>query len=616
MKAVRPAHTHDVSARLQIAAVWLLGIAPIAMLPGLNDRWGWPTLLCVAVATVLAAMGRASGALPRWFAWLIGAAVILLAVSALTGEAPLAQLIGRAPRYEGMLVTGALVASGWSAARLVGPRASPGIRRHLMRAVAVASILLGFVAVLEALGMQPIASDLARPGSLAGNATDQAILGAIFAALLGAATIGQWRRTARIDWWSLSGLIAGLVSVATSASRGGLLAIAVVALGLTIVFVASSPKRGRDAAIAGGVVLGAFLLMIAIPLTRSRLFGTSPLSQQTVVDRFYMWDDAWALIQTRPWWGVGPNGYADAITPFFGDEWFERADVGAILDSPHNVILQAFAVGGIPGLLLAAVIVGGALLLGIRHVRRSSGAGRDVLVGGLLAVVGAGTALLTHVTSPVTMVPLAVCVGILVALAPREPEVHAVRWIGGVLAAAGAVMVVICMIADAALLDARIAARTGDLDRALGSFATAHALRPWDVDIALTAASSLGGAAVDGIAGAIDPAAEWAQRAVGALPNSARAQYVAGMTSSVRGDTARALEHLERAAELSPADPRIQHELGVAHFVSGDAAAARPALERAVELAPYSKASWIALRDVCSALGDDKCAQDATARAE
>ncbi|WP_417510372.1 O-antigen ligase family protein [Microbacterium sp.] len=613
MKAVRPAHTHDGSARLQIAAVWLLGIAPIAMLPGLNDRWGWPTLLCVATATVLAALGRSTGALPRWFAALIGIAVILLAVSALTGEAPLAQLIGRAPRYEGMLVIGALVAAGWSAARLVGPQASPGVRRHLMRAVAVASLLLGFVAVLETLGIRPIPSDLTRSGSLAGNATDQAILGAIFAAVLGAVAIGAWRRSARIDWWALSGFIAGVVSVATSASRGGLLALAVVALGLTVVFIATSPKRARDAAVAGGVVLGAFLLMIAIPLTRSRLFGTSPLSQQTVVDRFYMWDDAWALIQTRPWWGVGPNGYADAITPFFGDEWFERADVGAILDSPHNVILQAFAVGGIPGLLLAAVIVGGALLLGIRHARRSSGAQRDALIGSLLAVVGAGTALLTHVTSPTTMVPLAVCVGILVAVAPREPEVRAVRWIGGVLAAAGAVMVVICMIADAALLDARAAARTGDLDRALGSFTTAQTLRPWDVDIALVAASSLGGAAANGIAGAIDPAAEWAQRAVDALPNSARAQYVAGMTASVRGDSVLAVQHLEGAAELSPTDPRIQHELGVELFVSGDAAGARPALERAVELAPYSKSSWAALRDVCAALGDEECARDAVA---
>lgn len=589
-----------------------MGIAPITFLPGLNDRWGWPVLLCAVVAVVLAGWGRPVGRLPTWIAALIGGVLLVLLIGALMGPAPMAQLLGRAPRYEGMLTLGALVGTGWAAARIAGPNASQKLWRHLLRALTVSSILLAAVAVLESFGLRPIPSDLARPGSLAGNATDQAILGALFVAVLGAAVIGGWRRTGQIDWWVLGGFAAGIVSVATSASRAGLLSLAIVAVGLAVFFITGAARRGRATLIALGIAAAVFLLAISVPLTRSRLFGTSTLSQQTVTDRFVMWEDAWQLIQSRPW-GVGLNGYADAITPFFGDEWFERAEVGAILDSPHNVILQAIAVGGFLGAAVAAVLIGGVLFLGIRHLKAAAtGPRRDVLVGGSLAVVGSGVALLTHVTSPVTLVPLAFLVGVLVSVPPRVRKSASKRWGIMVLGIVGAVFVIVCMIADGALLDARVAARSGDIPRAVASFETAQALRPWDVDVALTAANALGGAAANEVPGAAEAAAEWADRAVRELPDSARAQFVAGMIASASGDVPQSVPYLERAAELSPADPRIHHELGVAHLVLGDFAAARPELERAAELAPYSGATWNALRDTCAALGDDECVREAS----
>lgn len=604
-------HNAVPDSRWTFAAIWLLTLAPLALLPGLYDRWGWPTLVCALAGAVIAFRMPRAGAIPRGYAWTITALCVVLFVVTLFGDEPLVQLLGRAPRYEGFVTLGVLVAVGFAGARLLGPAASVARRSHFVMALAVASVLLAGLAVLETLGMRPIESDMVRPGSFTGNATDQGLLGAVFTALLGAYALGEWRRDATWAWWAVVGAIAGVVSVATSNSRAGLLALALVFIALVIGFLLSSPHRRRDGLIAGGGVFTAFVAVLAVPLTRERLFGDSAFAQQTVADRFYMWDDAWQLFLSAPWTGVGLNGFADRITPFFGDEWFGRALVGATLDSPHNVVVQAAVVGGVPGLLAALAVGGGALWLGVRHARGARGAHRDIVIGALIAVVAAGVGLLTHVTSPVTLVPLAMLVGIMVAVpantAERPAAQNVITAIGGV----GLVFLLVCTAADAALFAGQRAAMRGDLPASYEAFETAQALRPWDPDVALTAAATLGAAVQNGLAGAIDPAEEWAGRALVALPNSARANYVAGMVAVERRDTLVAAKRLSRASVLSPADPRIQHEAGVALLVAGDLPGAKNHLERATALAPSSSVSWQVLRDVCSRQGDTVCVREA-----
>lgn len=610
------------------ASIWSLWLSPIAVLPGLHDRWGWPKLL-VALAAALIAMGLpAAGRFPRWFSVSVLAVCAVLTTTALFGKEPLAQLLGRAPRYEGAIVLVVLIAVGAAGARLLGPDATVIHRRHAVRAAATASVLLAGVAVLESTGLRPIESDLIRPGSLTGNATDQGILGAIFVAVLGSALVGENGRNARLDVWAAVGTAAGLVSVATSNSRAAVLGLGVVAIGLVLRFLRSSLNRRRDTMIAACVVLAASVTVIAVPLTRDRLFGVSGFAQQTIADRLFMWDDAWQLFLSDPWSGAGMNGFADAVTPFFGDEWFGRAQVGAILDSPHNVALQAAVTGGVPGVLVAFTTVFGALWLGISHARRASGERRDLLIGGLFAIVAAGLALLTHVSSATTLIPLAALVGVVVAVAPadRVASTHQAsrstktartvpapaRRVADSAAMIGCgawlVLLIVCTVADAALFSAQRALMRGDLSASLVAFDRAQSLRPWDPDVSLVAVSALGAAVQNGLAGAVDPAEDWAERALDALPSSSRANYLAGMVAVERVDESAAVERLGRAAELSPADPRIQHEFGVALLVAGDPDAARAPLERAVALAPASAVSWRALHDVCVAVGDEECA--------
>ncbi|MFT4135935.1 O-antigen ligase family protein [Microbacterium sp.] len=599
--------------RLDVAALWLLCLAPIAVLPGLNDRWGWPTLLCVVIAALLAVWGRPNGRLPLWLVAAIAAVSLVLCVAALGGPAPLSQLFGRAPRYEGLVTLPVLVVAGWLGARLLGPAAPTSGYRHAANAMSVASVLLGGVAVLESFGLRPLESDLARPGSLAGNATDQGILGAIFVGVLGSVVLGTWRRTGSVPLWPIAGAIAGVVSVATSASRAGLLAVAIVVIALVVRLILSSRRRGRDALVAAGVVAIVAATALAVPLTRDRLFGPGGFAQQTIADRFYMWDDAWGLLLTRPWLGVGPSGFADAITPRFGDEWFTRAEVGAVLDSPHNILIQAGLAGGCVGLVIALGLAGAVVAIGVRRCREASGPRRDLLIGALIAVPAAGAALLTHLTSATTLTPLAMLVGLLVASAPRSGS-RVWRMTATAVGALWLAFLLACTVADAALLDARRAVMSGDLDRALASFDTAQSLRPWDADVALLATQSLGAAVENGLAGAADPAEEWAERTLEWLPLSAQAQYAAGVVALDRADYALARDRLGEAARLSPADPRIHHTLGVASLLDGDPASARVSLERALELSPDSAVTWTALRDACERLGDQACAADAEAQ--
>lgn len=598
--------------RVGTAAIWLLCLSPVAVFGGIENRWGWPTLVVAALAVLFAIWTEARGRFPRWFSVALAALACWLVITALLGQEPVAQLLGRAPRYEGAIELVVLFGVGWAGARTLGPTAADQARTHATRAWAVAAVLLAGVALLETIGLRPLDTTLARPGSLMGNATDQGIIGAMFVAILGMRLIGHWRRTQEFDAWSAIGTAAGVVAVATSASRAGLLALLIAAISIGIRLVLASPRRRTAILVLSGslaLVVGA---VMAVPLTRDRLLGISGFARQTIADRFYMWSDASELIGSHLWLGVGPNGFADAITAFHSDEWFGRAQVGAVLDSPHNIALQALAVAGIPGLVLAIAVIGGIVVQGVRSARTSAGAHRDMLLGALVAVPAAGVALLTHLTSPGILVPLALLSGVLVGVAPRSgPLGRPARITASALAGGVVVALLVFTVADMHLLQGRQNAQKGDLLAAESGFTNAQALRPWDADVSLAAAATLGAAVENGIAGAADSAEAWAERALRALPHSARASFVAGMVASVRGDYEAAQERLGRASALSPADPRIVHEYGVALLLGGDPGRAIPALERALQLSPDSEPSWTALRDACLQVGDSVCVERA-----
>ena len=103
--------------RWQVAAVWTLGLAPAAFLPGALNRFVFIKLTLGAAALACALMAGLPGRLQRSSRVLLTLAGATLTASALLGQAPLAQLIGRAPRYEGLVALlvylGALLMGAW-----------------------------------------------------------------------------------------------------------------------------------------------------------------------------------------------------------------------------------------------------------------------------------------------------------------------------------------------------------------------------------------------------------------------------------------------------------------------------------------------------------------------
>lgn len=596
-------------ARRQQAATLAISLAvlsTIVFLPEALHRWVLPKEVVLAIACLLSVFAVASGRLPRWTWMLGGAALLVLALAALTGAAPVSQLFGRWPRYEGLVTIPVYIATGWMGARLLGPAAGAARYRALYSASAVAALLIGAVSVLESLGLRPIASDLTRPGSLLGNATDQGIVGVMLAALLVLPSLDVSASPRRRVFYA-AGLTFAITSTVLSASRAAIIALAVVALIAAVVFVIRSPKalrlRRGVVALAGVAAMAAFALLI--PLTRNRLLGTSPSAGQSSESRLTIWDAASRVLGQDPLLGAGPSGFLDAVGPFKPESWSRDIGAGVTIDSPHNWMLQAAVAGGIPLLLAALAFAGFVLYVGLRAWRQEGSGPRASLLGGaLLAVLGWGLALLTHFTSPGTTILAAFLLGAIVAAAPVAQLRAPVAWIRAAALSIWTVLLILAMAAELPLNAGVRAAAAGAPIAASEAFDAAQALRPWDADIASIAAQSLASAADQQVDGAAEEAIIWARRSLAQVPSSALSSKALAVGLQYTGDLAGARQVLTDLVTRSPSDSEALHRLGGICFLLGDADAAVQNLERAAELDPRNRDIWVTLRYVYEQVGD------------
>ena len=417
--------------RAATAALWLIVLATIVLLPDAFVRWFLPKDAVAAMAVAVASVGAARGRLPRWFVVVATAAGSVALVSVLLSAAPTVQLWGRWPRYEGLVTLPVYFGAVWVGARLLGPTAPSTKPRTLIRAAATAAIALGLVSLLEAVGAGPFPSDLARPGSLAGNASDQGILGSLLLSVLLLPVLRAWAGLAvaraaagggRATFptslverlWLTAALVLAATSVVLSASRAGLLSAGVV---VCVLLVLEIVRLGRGFAlrtVGGGVATLLVLLggALAVPFTRDRLVGSSPLSGSSMQSRFTFWQDSLTVLSRHPL-GVGPSGFLNANAA--------ASTGGETLDSPHNLVLQVAMSGGIPLVILVVGIAIAACVRGLRswgQATRSGDAARgDLIAGALAGLAGFGIALQTHFTAPSTTILAALLLGAVVSRA-------------------------------------------------------------------------------------------------------------------------------------------------------------------------------------------------------
>ncbi|WP_159449281.1 O-antigen ligase family protein [Demequina sp. NBRC 110051] len=580
-------------------ALWLIPLATVVFLPGGSSRWVLPKLLVAVVAVGCALLAPAAGRLPRWWLWCLGLGSAVLLVASLASESPVAAVVGRWPRYEGLVAVPVYAALVWAGARLLGP----GVDRRLVmarrgvfvRAIAWCAVALGFVAALEAAGLRPISSDALRPGSLTGSATDQALLGVTFAAVL----VGALSARASLDGWSPRdsrtlvlwvGLLGALAAVVLSASRAGLaaLAIAMVVLAAVGVLGRSGPRSWLLPALVVGVGAVAALL---VPLTRGRVLGTADL-QAGLSDRPLIWGDVWAVLREQWWLGWGPSGLADAVGSAHSQEWYDEVGPFMALDSPHNVVLQVWGAGGVALVVLALVAVGLAARAGWRVWREADADGRAWVTAAGAAVVAVVAGLMVSVTSPAVLAIPLVLAGALIAappahadrLASDSAETPTRAWLRPAAWASVAVWAFVLATATAAELPFARGEQGGDV----AALETAQTLRPWDSDTTGNAAQVLAGvtdAGGPGAATAGATAVTWADAALSRTPGSvehAKARAVALDAT----DPVAAAANWETMAEWLPRDWWVAQRHALALATVGETDGALLEAERAVALAP------------------------------
>ncbi|QHC65682.1 tetratricopeptide repeat protein [Rathayibacter sp. VKM Ac-2759] len=590
-------------------------LSTVVLLPGAMNRWVLPKDLVMAAAVVLASVATATGSLPRRLVMVVGTAIAMLAAAALLGAAPLVQLLGRWPRYEGAITVGVYLGAFWLGARLLGPRSHPHLLDVLLHSASVAAAAVAGLAALESLGLRPVPGDLARPGSLLGNASDQGVFGVVVVALLAPAAHRAWSRRSPDAVLLTIGLASALAAVVLSASRGALLglAMALVVVLIGALVTTDAKDRRRLLLLAGAATVGLAGLVLAIPLTRERLLGLSPLASSSAAGRTTLWAETLRVVSAHPLLGVGPNGFMDAASTTHGPNWFAANGVGTTVDSPHSLLLQSATAGGV-GLAVLLIAFCVLSLLAILRAWGAASAGdriaagrRPLLLSALAASLGYVTSLSTHFTTPGNTLLMAVLLGAAVSATPPPSPAGKRRW-GSTARTVGLAawvgLLALTTAAELPLQEGIEASGRGRITAAERAFDTAQALRPWDADVTSIAAQSLTAAASAGASGAARAAVERSTDALARVPGSVVAAKALAAAQQFAGDPGAAIATLTALDERAPNDPETRHRLGTLLFSLGETQRAGVLLESAAELAPTDVTIWRTLARYSTATGD------------
>lgn len=611
-----PAGPRSARTRPALAALGLLLLGPIVILPGGLDRFVLIKVAAVAAGGCLGLLVPRAGRLPRSATVLVclGAGVLLAAAA--FGAQPMAQVLGREPRLEGAFVLAAYVLAAVAGARLLGPGRGGDVDTMVIRLLTIAAVVVAVLGLLEALGWTPLTSSTSRPGSLLGNASDE---GAWAVLVLGPLVAHALRRR---DPWSLVGSAAALLAIAASGSRGALVGGLVV---LAVLALLSRERRASLLCLAAALGMGAVGLLL--PATRVRLDGADSLAAATVPGRGLLWSETLSLLGRHPLLGLGPGGFSDAIPALHDERWYVTTGSAVPPDSPHSWPLQALSAGG-PVLLVLALLLGGLTLAkGWRTASDAFLVGEarapaGLLAAGLLAgLAGYGTALLVHLTSPGTTALAASFGGALLSVpvsVAGERDTAGLRRSRGVApAVAGGLAVVLFLgaLAEIPLRQAIIRADAGDLAGADAAFATASRLRPWDPDLGAAAGHAFAVLASAGSTAAASRATPWLTVASAQLPRSVPVMIDQASVAEASGDFATAARLLATAQVADPYNPQILLRRGVVAAEQADYPAAEEFLLRAADLSPQSPEPWDDLARLYTLQGRTAEAAGATAKA-
>lgn len=594
-------------------------VSIVVFLPGAFDRWFLPKAVAVAIAVLLACTITPNGRVPRWTLAVVAIGGTVLLTAALMSVAPNSSFWGRWPRYEGAVMIPVYFAALWLGARLLGPSADAGVLGRFVDAVTGVSVLLGVVSIVEASGLRPLGGSAARPGALLGNASDQGLVAAICVVVLVLPLLGRSAKAATRVLRG-TGLLLGATALVLSGSRGALLAalVGLVVLALSTFGRGAARPRTPLLVLVAGVAAGLGVASALLPTTRARITGVDRLAEASASDRFLIWHDAVATVLDRPWLGVGPSGFEDAVALHHDSAWQRAVGSQTTLDSPHAWPLQAAAAGGVVLLTLTLVTLVVVIVTGVANRRRASLPDRRELLTTAPAVLSvAAVGLCFTFTTPGVVVLPALLAGAMLAV-PPGPVRRSVERVRLFVVCAWTVFLMITTAAELPLGAAVRHAEQGDVTAANVDFSAAARMRPWDGDIALIAAQSMAAAADARVGGeeAGPLTVAWSERSLEATPDSLLGIKALAVGQQASGDPEAAERTLARLADRFPFDAQVAHRYGGALILRGALEPARAQLLRASRLAPDDPNVWATLAYVEEELGDDGAARTAQERAD
>ena len=548
------------------ALAWLLAAVPLVIAPGVSFYFDviprLSLLLLIIVAFLFIKPSRVAGFYTSGPAcvFCIAAAVyaISLVISSVLSVNPSFSIYGSTWRRFGLITQVALLIL---TVLLAAGRAS----RELLRAFTALGFVASIYGIFQYFGIDPIFDSslyhvgegvwmIVRPPGTAGHADYFAVYLVMVAFAAGAIVVSDPSR----GWRVFATAVIPVAGVATfmTGTRGALVG---AVCGLIVVAVRLRPRLTLVRVAAAVAVVCVFVIFYFSPAgerLRARVRWSTEDPRGGA--RLWLWRDSLRMVAQRPIIGFGPETYGLEF-PKFQSLDLARAYPDFQHESPHNLELDVLVAQGIPGVVALAVMLGAALLAGLRAPLESRNLA-TVLLGGFVAVV------VSHqFCSPTVVTALCVSVSVVCLLALGTEPCHRSLTVAALLRAAPLTAAVALVLLGYALrlsVADWFLARTRD---ALGANNTVAAAAYYE-----RAARWLPGASADlfysrtmaaAAAKAPDPASAvrtWqqamaaGQRAVASTDEPANAAYNLAAMHAAANDLARTEESLRAAVSRAP----------------------------------------------------------------